>query len=85
MDHFQRQYLVTAAGLVKANPRHTFYEDEVTNHIDLDPTESNYIERFNAITTNLLEMGLIREVPKGPGVSRRALRVTNSPYAGGRV
>lgn len=78
MDHLQRQYLRAAYGLAKANAMRMFSEDEVTNHVDLDPTEPNYTERFSAITADLIEMGFIESVSKGLGPGRRTLKLTSA-------
>ncbi len=78
MDHLQRQYLSAAYEQAKDSRMRMFSDDEVVNQIDLDRTEPHFVERFEVITVDLMEMGFIESIAKGSGVSRRTLRVTGA-------
>ncbi len=55
---------------------HIFNEDEIANHLDLDPNEPGYTERFISLTRYHLDRGFLAPGHKGGGTGRRALRIT---------
>lgn len=59
MDYLHQQYLLAAYELAKEDPiSHTFNEDDIANHVDLDPSEGpRYAERFMTLTQYHLDEG----------------------------
>lgn len=76
MDYLQRQYLMAAYELARNDSMHMFNEDEVTNHVDMDPSQPAYAERFMTLTRYHLDKGYVESVSKGGGSGRRTLRLT---------
>ena len=59
MNDLQRQYLRAAHDLAIEDPMHTFNEDEIANHVDLDPKQLGYVERLISTAEYLKEMGFL--------------------------
>ena len=78
MNDLQRQYLRAAHDLAIEDPMHTFNEDEIANHVDLDPKEPGYVERLISTAEYLKEMGFLAPFHKGSGMGRRALKITRA-------
>ena len=76
MDHLERQYLIAAYGLARDDAMHVFNEDEITNHLDLDPSQPGYVGRFTSLTQYHLDKGFVAPHSKGGGTGRRTLRLT---------
>lgn len=76
MQHLERQYLIAAYELAKNGAMHMFNEDEIANHLDLDPSQPGYLDRFVALTRYHLDNGFITPVSKGGGTGRRSLKLT---------
>ena len=76
MDHLERQYLLTAYQLARADPMHVFDEGEVANHVDLDPSEPGFADRFISLTRYHLDKGFVASISKGGGMGNRSLRLT---------
>lgn len=77
MNDLERQYLVAAYELAKDDPvMHVFKEDDVTNHVDLDPSESDFTQRFISLTQYHPDRGFVAPFHKGGGTGRRALKIT---------
>lgn len=76
MNHLEQQYLRAAYELAKRNPMFMFNEDEIANHLDLDPSEPGYADRVNSLTTYHLTRGFIQSVSKGHGMGSRSLKIT---------
>ena len=77
MEYLQQQYLLAAYDLANENPSlHTFNEDDVANHIDLDPSKPGYVDRFISLTQYHLDKGHLALFHKGYVGSRRVLKLT---------
>lgn len=76
MNHLERQYLIAAYELAKGNAMLMFAEDDIANHLDLDPSEPGYADRFISITQYHLTRGFIASMSKGSGMGRRDLKIT---------
>lgn len=83
MDPLQRQYLIVAYELAKEDPvSHAFNEEDVTNHVDLDPSDGPaFATRFRALTQYHLDEGYIASVHKGSGSGRGVVKLTRKGIA----
>ena len=76
MNYLERQYLRAAYDLAMNDPRRAFYEEAITNHLDLDTSLPDYADRFIGLSGDLMRRGYIQPDSKGGGVGRRTLRLT---------
>jgi len=76
VNDLERQYLIAAYELAKTNSMRMFEENDIANHLDLDPNEPGYVDRFIGITNELMDMGFVDAFDKGGGMGRRRLKLT---------